>query len=74
MCGICCSVSFSVEHFSKDLKEDLLYNLRRRGPSSSRQLLKSAVNYQCLFSGHVLHLRGVLTAQPVEDECGNVFL
>lgn len=74
MCGICCSVSFSVEHFSKDLKEDLLYNLRRRGPSSSRQLLRSAVNYQCLFSGHVLHLRGVLTAQPVEDECGNVFL
>ncbi|XP_021014093.1 asparagine synthetase domain-containing protein 1 [Mus caroli] len=74
MCGICCSVSFSVEHFSKDLKEDLLRNLRRRGPSSSRQLLKSAVNYQCLFSGHVLHLRGVLTIQPVEDEHGNVFL
>ncbi|XP_052048245.1 asparagine synthetase domain-containing protein 1 [Apodemus sylvaticus] len=74
MCGICCSVSFSVEQFSKDLKEDLLYNLRRRGPNSSRQLLKSAVNYQCLFSGHVLHLRGVLTIQPVEDEHGNVFL
>ncbi|ELK04781.1 Asparagine synthetase domain-containing protein 1 [Pteropus alecto] len=74
MCGICCSVSFSVEHFSKDLKEDLLHNLKRRGPNSSKQLLKSNVNYQCLFSGHVLHLRGVLTAQPVEDERGNVFL
>uniref|UniRef100_A0A8C6GF94 Asparagine synthetase domain-containing protein 1 n=1 Tax=Mus spicilegus TaxID=10103 RepID=A0A8C6GF94_MUSSI len=74
MCGICCSVSFSIEHFSKELKEDLLYNLRRRGPNSSKQLLKSAVNYQCLFSGHVLHLRGVLTIQPVEDEHGNVFL
>nr|KAF6493634.1 asparagine synthetase domain containing 1 [Rousettus aegyptiacus] len=74
MCGICCTVSFSVEHFSKDLKEDLLYNLQRRGPNSSKQLLKSDVNYQCLFSGHVLHLRGVLTAQPVEDERGNVFL
>ncbi|KAF1608708.1 UNVERIFIED_CONTAM: Asparagine synthetase domain-containing protein 1, partial [Eudyptes pachyrhynchus] len=74
MCGICCSVSFSIEHFSKELKEDLLHNLRRRGPNSSRQLLKSAVNYQCLFSGHVLHLRGVLTIQPVEDEHGNVFL
>ncbi|XP_039081491.1 asparagine synthetase domain-containing protein 1 isoform X1 [Hyaena hyaena] len=74
MCGICCSVSFSVEHFSKDLKEDLLYNLNRRGPSSTKQLLKSDVSYQCLFSGHVLHLRGVLTAQPVEDERGNVFL
>uniref|UniRef100_A0A250YKC6 Asparagine synthetase domain-containing protein 1 n=1 Tax=Castor canadensis TaxID=51338 RepID=A0A250YKC6_CASCN len=74
MCGICCSVSFSVEHFSKDLKEDLLYNLKRRGPNSGKQLLKSDVNYQCLFSGHVLHLRGVLTAQPLEDERGNVFL
>ncbi|XP_004674503.1 PREDICTED: asparagine synthetase domain-containing protein 1 [Condylura cristata] len=74
MCGICCSVSFSVEHFSKDLKEDLLCNLKRRGPNSSKQLLKTDVNYQCLFSGHVLHLRGVLTAQPVEDERGNVFL
>ncbi|XP_029081451.1 asparagine synthetase domain-containing protein 1 [Monodon monoceros] len=74
MCGICCAVSFSVEHFDKDLKEDLLCNLKRRGPNSSKQLLKSNINYQCLFSGHVLHLRGVLTAQPVEDERGNVFL
>ncbi|KAM6178389.1 asparagine synthetase domain-containing protein 1 [Rhynchocyon petersi] len=74
MCGICCSVNFSFEHFSKDLKEDLLYNLRQRGPDSSKQLFKSDVSYQCLFSGHVLHLRGVLTAQPVEDEGGNVFL
>ncbi|XP_004426783.1 PREDICTED: asparagine synthetase domain-containing protein 1 [Ceratotherium simum simum] len=74
MCGICCSVCFSVEHFSQDWKEDLLYNLKRRGPNSSKQLLKSNINYQCLFSGHVLHLRGVLTAQPVEDERGNVLL
>ncbi|KAL1764778.1 asparagine synthetase domain-containing protein 1 [Sigmodon hispidus] len=74
MCGICCSVGFSVEHFSKELKEDSLYSLRRRGPSSSKQLLKSGVNYQCLFSGHVLHLRGALTAQPMEDANGNVFL
>uniref|UniRef100_A0A0P6JTS7 Asparagine synthetase domain-containing protein 1 n=1 Tax=Heterocephalus glaber TaxID=10181 RepID=A0A0P6JTS7_HETGA len=74
MCGICCSVSFSVEHFKKDLKEDLLYNLKRRGPDSGKQLLKSDGNYQCLFSGHVLHLRGILTAQPVEDERGDVFL
>ncbi|XP_036899665.1 asparagine synthetase domain-containing protein 1 [Sturnira hondurensis] len=74
MCGICCSVSFSIEHFCEDLKEDLLCNLKRRGPNSSKQLLKSNINYQCLFSGHVLHLRGVLTAQPMEDERGNVFL
>ncbi|XP_007950772.1 asparagine synthetase domain-containing protein 1 [Orycteropus afer afer] len=74
MCGICCSVNFSVEHINKHLKEDLLYYLKQRGPDSSKQLLKSDVNYQCLFSGHVLHLRGVLTSQPVEDERGNVFL
>lgn len=74
MCGICCSVSFSIEHFSKDLKEDLLCNLRRRGPDSSGQLLKSNANYQCLFSGHVLHLRGLLTAQPLEGERGDVLL
>nr|XP_019596319.1 PREDICTED: asparagine synthetase domain-containing protein 1 isoform X1 [Rhinolophus sinicus] len=74
MCGICCSVSFSIEHFSKDLKEDLLYNLKRRGPHSSKQLLRANEDYQCLFSGHVLHLRGVLTAQPLEDKRGNVFL
>lgn len=74
MCGICCSISFSVEHFSKDLKEDLLYNLKRRGPNSSKQLFKSNEYYQCLFSGHVLHLRGFLTAQPLEDDRGNVFL
>ncbi|XP_058156486.1 asparagine synthetase domain-containing protein 1 isoform X1 [Dasypus novemcinctus] len=74
MCGICCSVSFSIEHFSRDLKEDLLCNLKRRGPNNSRQLLKSDINYQCLFSGHILHIRGPLTAQPMEDERGNVFL
>lgn len=74
MCGICCLVSFSVEHLSKDLKESLLSNLTRRGPNSSKQLSKSNVHYQCFFSGHVLHLRGGLTAQPVEDEGGNVFL
>nr|XP_023416877.1 asparagine synthetase domain-containing protein 1 [Cavia porcellus] len=74
MCGICCSVSFSVECSREGLKEDLLHNLKRRGPDSGKQLFKSAVSYQCLFSGHVLHLRGALTTQPVEDERGDVFL
>lgn len=74
MCGICCAVSFSIEHFSKDLEEDLLCNLKRRGPDSSRQVLKSNANYQCVFSGHVLHLRGALTAQPLEGERGDVLL
>ncbi|KAM7104477.1 asparagine synthetase domain-containing protein 1 isoform 2-T2 [Molossus nigricans] len=38
MCGICCSVSFSIEHFNKDLKEDLLCNLKRRGPDSNEPI------------------------------------
>lgn len=74
MCGIGCLVSFSVEHLSKDLKEGLLSNLKRRGPDCSKQLSRSNTHYQCFFSGHVLHLRGAVTAQPVEDERGDVFL
>ncbi|XP_062972339.1 asparagine synthetase domain-containing protein 1 [Elgaria multicarinata webbii] len=78
MCGICCVVSLSV-HPPKHclLKEDIPCNLRRRGPNSSQQLLKTVLHpsYQCLFSGHVLHLRGVLTPQPMEDPIsGNVLL
>ena len=60
--------------FCKGLKEDLLCNLKQWGPNSSKKLLRSNINYQCLFSGHVLHLRDVLTAQPMEDERGSVFL
>ncbi|XP_060137307.1 asparagine synthetase domain-containing protein 1 isoform X2 [Zootoca vivipara] len=78
MCGICCVVSLSVRPpDSCFLKEDILCNLRRRGPNSSQQLIKTVpqLPYHCLFSGHVLHLRGQLTPQPVEDPTsGNVFL
>ncbi|KAF7244998.1 Asparagine synthetase domain-containing protein 1 [Varanus komodoensis] len=78
MCGICCVVSLSV-HPPKDclLQEDILCNLRRRGPNSSQQLLKSVLRppYKCFFSGHVLHLRGLITPQPMEDPIsGDVFL
>lgn len=78
MCGICCVVSLSA-YPPKDglLKADILCNLRRRGPNSSQQLVKTAFHlpYQCLFSGHVLHLRGPITPQPMEDPTtGNVFL
>ncbi|CAI5762092.1 asparagine synthetase domain-containing protein 1 [Podarcis lilfordi] len=78
MCGICCVVSLSVHPPDGCfLKEDILCNLRRRGPNSSQQLIKTVpqLPYHCLFSGHVLHLRGQLTPQPVEDPTsGNVFL
>ncbi|XP_027721902.1 asparagine synthetase domain-containing protein 1 [Vombatus ursinus] len=75
MCGICCSVTLSIEHGGYDfLHKNLLHNLKRRGPNSSQQVLKIDTDYHCLFSGHVLHLRGLLTPQPIEDEKGNVFL
>ncbi|XP_074071612.1 asparagine synthetase domain-containing protein 1 [Macrotis lagotis] len=75
MCGICCSVTLSIEHGKYDfLHKNLLHNLKRRGPNSSQQVLKTDIDYHCLFSGHVLHLRGLLTPQPIEDEKGNVFL
>ncbi|XP_019409884.1 PREDICTED: asparagine synthetase domain-containing protein 1 [Crocodylus porosus] len=77
MCGICCVISFSIQHTIGDFfKEDLLCSLRRRGPNCSQQLIKteSDLSYQCLFSGHVLHLRGLTTPQPLEDTNNNVFL
>uniref|UniRef100_A0A8C6XHK1 Asparagine synthetase domain-containing protein 1 n=1 Tax=Naja naja TaxID=35670 RepID=A0A8C6XHK1_NAJNA len=76
MCGICCVISLSA-HASRSniLKEDILNNLKRRGPDRSQQLEKTVFHlpYWCLFSGHVLHLRGPMTPQPLEDS-GNVFL
>ncbi|XP_074158983.1 asparagine synthetase domain-containing protein 1 [Sminthopsis crassicaudata] len=75
MCGICCSVTLSIEHGGYEfLHKNLLQNLKRRGPNSSHQVLKTDNDYHCLFSGHVLHLRGLLTPQPIEDGRGNVFL
>ncbi|OXB63086.1 UNVERIFIED_CONTAM: hypothetical protein H355_012507 [Colinus virginianus] len=58
------------------LSEDVHCRLRRRGPDSSQQLIKtvSEPSYECLFSGHVLHLRGLMTPQPLEDVNHNIFL
>ncbi|XP_075464513.1 asparagine synthetase domain-containing protein 1 [Ascaphus truei] len=74
MCGICCTVSLTVSCGDRSDCQDS--NLRRRGPNSSHQLIKSdsACGYKCSFSGHVLHLRGKLTPQPLQDNNGNVFL
>lgn len=74
MCGICCTVSLcahvDMSHYQENKK------LIRRGPNSSQQLIRSdpTHHYSCIFSGHVLHLRGELTPQPLQDENGNVFL
>ncbi|NXN06900.1 ASND1 protein, partial [Indicator maculatus] len=77
MCGICCVVTLCSQHAIRDfVKEDMLCCLRRRGPDSSQQLIKTVSDpfYECLFSGHVLHLRGPVTPQPLEDASSNVFL
>ncbi|NXN38714.1 ASND1 protein, partial [Rhinoptilus africanus] len=77
MCGICCIVTLCSQHAIHDFcNEDILCRLRRRGPDSSQQLIKtvSDPSYECLFSGHVLRLRGLLTPQPLEDANNNIFL
>ncbi|KFP57714.1 Asparagine synthetase domain-containing protein 1, partial [Cathartes aura] len=77
MCGICCVVTLCSQHAIHDFfNEDILCRLRRRGPDSSQQLIKtlSDLSYECLFSGHVLHLRGLVTPQPLEDANNNIFL
>ncbi|NXX06878.1 ASND1 protein, partial [Larus smithsonianus] len=77
MCGICCIVTLCSQHAIHDFfNEDILCRLRRRGPDSSQQLIKTVSDpcYECLFSGHVLHLRGLVTPQPLEDANNNIFL
>ncbi|NXD24038.1 ASND1 protein, partial [Spelaeornis formosus] len=77
MCGICCVVTLCSQRAAHNfLSEDILCRLRRRGPDSSQQLIKtvSDFSYECLFSGHVLHLRGLVTPQPLEDAKNNIFL
>ncbi|XP_071603902.1 asparagine synthetase domain-containing protein 1 [Heliangelus exortis] len=77
MCGICCVVTLCSQHAIYDFfNKDILCHLQRRGPDSSQQLVKtvSDLSYECLFSGHVLHLRGLMTPQPLEDANNNVFL
>uniref|UniRef100_A0A8C5MR47 Asparagine synthetase domain-containing protein 1 n=1 Tax=Leptobrachium leishanense TaxID=445787 RepID=A0A8C5MR47_9ANUR len=73
MCGICCSVSL-IARPGDTLSEDDA-NLRRRGPNGSHQFVTcDSNNYSCVFSGHVLHLRGQLTPQPLRNKDGDVFL
>ncbi|NXX86844.1 ASND1 protein, partial [Urocolius indicus] len=77
MCGICCVVTLRSQDGVRDFfNEDILYRLRRRGPDSSQQLIQTVpdLSYECLFFGNVLHLRGVVTRQPLEDANNNVFL
>lgn len=74
MCGIFCLLSLSPTHFERD--KAVHEHLRRRGPNTSQDLTVTGGSpcYQCLFSAHVLHMRGLLTPQPIQDDAGNVLV
>ncbi|XP_035029775.2 asparagine synthetase domain-containing protein 1 [Hippoglossus stenolepis] len=74
MCGIFCLLSLSPAHFEWD--KTVYEHLKRRGPDWSQDLTVTGRDpcYQCLFSAHVLHMRGVLTPQPLQDNIGNVLV
>ncbi|XP_034042760.1 asparagine synthetase domain-containing protein 1 isoform X1 [Thalassophryne amazonica] len=74
MCGIFCLLSLSPTRFEWDKR--VYEHLRRRGPSSSQDLTVTGTNscYQCVFSAHVLHMRGLLTPQPLRSTTGNILL
>ncbi|KAM9347822.1 asparagine synthetase domain-containing protein 1 [Symphorus nematophorus] len=70
MCGIFCLLSLSPSQFEWD--KTVHEHLKRRGPNLSQDLTVRGPSYQCLFSAHVLHMRGLLTPQPVQDSAGNI--
>ncbi|XP_056292939.1 asparagine synthetase domain-containing protein 1 [Pseudoliparis swirei] len=74
MCGIFCALSLSPARCVRS--EAVREHLKRRGPDLSREVTVGGANscYRCLFSAHVLHMRGLLTPQPVQDDAGNVLL
>lgn len=74
MCGISCLLSLSAGRCERD--RSLLEPLQRRGPDSSRDVTVTGPNssYQCLFSAHLLHMRGLFTPQPVQDHAGNILM
>ncbi|XP_056610688.1 asparagine synthetase domain-containing protein 1 [Triplophysa dalaica] len=74
MCGICCVVSLTTAQ--DPLEKHACEKLKNRGPNSCQDVTEtlSNPNYSLFFSAHVLHMRGCLTPQPLQDENGNMFL
>lgn len=74
MCGIFCLLSLSPAQFESD--KTVHEHLKRRGPNSSKDFTVTVtgtnLSCRCLLSAHVLHMRGLLTPQPVQDGSGNV--
>ncbi|XP_078408013.1 asparagine synthetase domain-containing protein 1 [Cetorhinus maximus] len=77
MCGICCTLVLAPQKDGSDvLAKEMPESLRRRGPDHSQQLSREVpeVGYNVFFSGHVLHMRGCLIPQPMQDTQGNLLL
>ncbi|CAL9690507.1 unnamed protein product [Knipowitschia caucasica] len=74
MCGIFCQLSFPNAQSDPDVT--VYEQLKKRGPNCNRNLTIQDTNgsFRCLFSAHVLHMRGTLTPQPVQDLNGNILL
>lgn len=74
MCGICCVVSLSPR--SCVLADRVRTNLISRGPDHSQDVTRTVMkpDFKCLFSAHVLHMKGSLTPQPLQDSAGNLLL
>ncbi|KAM9850886.1 asparagine synthetase domain-containing protein 1 [Aulostomus maculatus] len=74
MCGIFSLLSLSSAQLHRDKIVD--ERLRRRGPDCGGDFLVTGTDgrYWCLFSAHVLHMRGHLTPQPLQDGAGNVLV
>ncbi|KAF4108817.1 asparagine synthetase domain-containing protein 1 [Onychostoma macrolepis] len=72
MCGICCVVSLTKPH--DPLDKHVHENLKHRGPNSSQDITETISTCSLLFSAHVLHMRGCLTPQPLQDDNGNMLL
>lgn len=74
MCGILCLLTASPAQV--EWNQTVYEHVKRRGPNCSRDLsvARPDLGCRCRFSAHVLHMRGVLTPQPVRDGAGNVLL
>ncbi|XP_033098491.1 asparagine synthetase domain-containing protein 1-like, partial [Anneissia japonica] len=73
MCGISCLIGSSVESFSSKIA-DLQSQLKRRGPDCCADVSLKSCSVQAIFLGSVLHFRGSLTPQPLQDSANNILL
>uniref|UniRef100_A0A8C2XQ85 Glutamine amidotransferase type-2 domain-containing protein n=1 Tax=Cyclopterus lumpus TaxID=8103 RepID=A0A8C2XQ85_CYCLU len=66
MCGIFCLLSLSAARCA--WSEAVHERLKRRGPDSSQDVTVGGTD------AHILHMKGLLTPQPVQDHTGNVLV